>query len=144
MGTTQESPIAENKLDQIPLGFRLLAKEELQKEITKHNSALTLDPDKTYINIASGTSTSSETLTEALLKKSIGEINLLNNNLAGLYLNPTDIDAKDRIQGLGISDVKNIIDALSNTLRDTYREQVTNFWKAEGLSIPEELQDDPM
>src|SRR3982751_5218534 len=99
MGTTQESPIAENKLDQIPLGFRLLAKEELQKEITKYNSSLTLDTDITYINIASGTSTSSETLTEALLKKSIGKETLLSNNLAGLYLNPIDINVENQIQG---------------------------------------------
>ncbi|MGB7128060.1 MAG: DUF6543 domain-containing protein, partial [Candidatus Rhabdochlamydia sp.] len=135
-----ESITEETKLSQIPLSFRLLAKEELQKAITQHNSSLILDPDTTYINIPIGTSTSSETLIEALLKKSIGESSLLNDPLAGLYSHPENVTIENQIQGLKVADLKNIIDRLSATLVNAYFKKVNNLWQAEDLSTPQELQ----
>ena len=79
METTDKSTI-EAKLSQISSSFRLFAKKQLQEEINKDNPSLNLDPDKIYINITG----SSETLTDALLKKALGEDTLLSNNLDGV------------------------------------------------------------
>ncbi len=133
----------EAKLNQIPLSFREMAKEELQKELRKLNFLL-LDPDKIYIKIIRDTTISSETLTEALLKRSINEENLLSNNLASLYLNSTDINIENPIAELNITDLKNSIDRLSDILINTYSQQVDEFWISHKISIPEELQVDPV
>ncbi|MGL5626518.1 MAG: dermonecrotic toxin domain-containing protein [Candidatus Rhabdochlamydia sp.] len=132
--------IMKSKLDEIPLSFKLLAKEGLQKELNQHNPFPVLDPDKIYVNIARETTVSSETLTESLLKKSIGAENLLSNNLAGMYSNATDVNTEAQIKGLNATDVKNSIDHLSAKLINTYYKQINDFWKTEKLSIPQELQ----
>ncbi|MEK7340189.1 MAG: DUF6543 domain-containing protein, partial [Verrucomicrobiota bacterium] len=131
----------ETKLNQSPL--RLLAKEELKKALNQHNPSLLLDPDKIYINIARGATISSETLLDALLKKSIGESSLLNDPLAGLYSHPESVTIEDQIQELEVKDIKRIIDYLSSTLVDAYYQQMDIFWKSR-ISIPQELQVSPL
>ena len=110
----------EAKLEQIPFSFREMAREELKKEISKLNPSLLLDPDKIYVNIARDTTISSETLTEALLKRSLNEQSFLSDNLARLCLNPTDVNIENQITGLDSIDLKNRIDRLSDTLINTY------------------------
>ncbi|MGL4539635.1 MAG: dermonecrotic toxin domain-containing protein [Candidatus Rhabdochlamydia sp.] len=136
MDITQESITIKAKLEQIPFNFREMAKEELQKELRKLNHFLLLDPDKVYVNIERDGSISSETLTEALLKKSINEQNFLSDNLAGLYLNPTDVNVENQIGGVNISDIKNSIDQLNATLINTYHKQSDITIKAKLEQIP--------
>lgn len=139
MNTIDELATKESKLDQIPIGFKLLAKEELKKEIRQINPSYILDPDKTYIKVARDETIDSESLTDTLLKKSIGEASLLND----LLVEPHHIDPENRIEKLDIPNIKNCIDRLSAVLSNTFRKQVETFWKPENLSVPPQLQNNP-
>ncbi|VHO03123.1 DUF6543 domain-containing protein [Candidatus Rhabdochlamydia sp. T3358] len=142
MQTSNES--IEDKLKKIPIFFKLLAKKELKKALTQHKPLLVLDIDTIYINIARGTTVSSENLTEALLKKSLGEETLLSDPLAGLYSNPEGTNLEDRIQGLEVRDLENIIDDLSIEILNNYREHMDSFWESKEVPIPQELYVDPV
>ncbi|VHO03852.1 DUF6543 domain-containing protein [Candidatus Rhabdochlamydia sp. T3358] len=131
-----DKPTIETKLSQIPAAFRLLAKNELQEKINENNPSLNLDPDKIYIKNASG---SSETLTDALLKKAIGEENLLNTQNAWFY-STENVRLEDIVQGLDIARVKTLIEGLSAALVNTYYWQMDNYWKSNILPIPQELK----
>ncbi|VHO03122.1 DUF6543 domain-containing protein [Candidatus Rhabdochlamydia sp. T3358] len=127
----------ETKLSQIPESLRLLAKETLKAQIN-------LDSDKTYINIAHGTTVSSENLTDALLKKSIGEESLLSHPLARLYSSPESTNLEDQIQGLEIENVKTLIDQSIPILIHAHFQQLNALWESNAFSPLQELLSDPV
>lgn len=134
MSTTAESTTS--KLRQITFGFRLFAKEELKKKLRQIDHSYVLDPDKTHIKVRRNATIVSESLTDALLKESIGEESLLSNPSVELHY----ADLENQVTSLDVPIIKNCIDHLSTTLIDDFYKQIEQFWTLKGFSIPLELK----